>query len=175
MATIEQLNIPYDDFVLNTVINPQEFDDNNAEIQEKTNQAIAQINQNTTDIEDLETSEAEASARLDVNETDIDSLEAEDTLNKARISTNEADIDLIEQQIQDLIVGEIPSGSIGLDKQAPEVKTGLLANLSTSDKTTIVDAINENVSSVQGITNTLDENEEKFRQIEFRLAYGQRW
>ena len=52
MANIlEQANIPYDDFVLNEVIQPDEFDANFAEIQEKLNASIEQVNANSEDIE----------------------------------------------------------------------------------------------------------------------------
>lgn len=41
---IEELVIPYDDFVTNTVIDPEQFDANNAAIATKTNEIAAKIN-----------------------------------------------------------------------------------------------------------------------------------
>lgn len=94
--TLDQMNIPFNDFKLNTVIDPEEFDQNFAEVQTKTNNAITQVNTNSTDIETLQTNETTNEARLTQAEADIDSLEVEDTANKARLTVNEADIDALE-------------------------------------------------------------------------------
>lgn len=47
---INQLSISYPNFVLDTVIDPEQFDTNNAEIQTKVNEVVSAVNADITNL-----------------------------------------------------------------------------------------------------------------------------
>lgn len=62
---INQLSISYPNFVLDTVIDPEQFDTNNAEIQTKVNEVVSAVNADITNL-----------ANNYYNKTDVDNKDA---------------------------------------------------------------------------------------------------
>ena len=69
----------------------------------------------------------------------------------AQVKTNRDDIDTNTSDIASLVAGTIPDGSVTNAKLATDVKVGSIATLTTTEKSSVVGAINEVDSNVSDI------------------------
>jgi hypothetical protein len=85
---INDLTISYPDFQLGQIIDPEKFDTNNGEIEDKINEVIAQVNTNETDIATAEADIATNTADIATNAADIATNAADIATNTSYIETN---------------------------------------------------------------------------------------
>lgn len=87
--TVQNLAIPYSDFKLQEIIDPEQFDLNNADIVSKMNEVITAFNNaNDTEIPALKTRATNLESRATNLESRATSLETRVTANESNISSN---------------------------------------------------------------------------------------
>lgn len=83
-------------------------------------------------------------------------------------ATAYAQIGDLKTQIDGVVLGTIPDNSLTNVKLGTDIKIGSLAALTTTDKTSVVNAINELVTTVSANTSALND-------LEIRVTYGIPW
>ena len=83
-------------------------------------------------------------------------------------STAYAQIGDLKTQIDGVVLGSIPDDSLTNAKLGTDLKVGSLAALTTTDKTSVVNAINELVTTTSANTSALND-------LEIRITYGIPW
>lgn len=115
MMPIDNILIPYDDFVLGTAIDPQHFDDNNSAYVAKINELIALINK-YEGIVDGDSGADNVGLTLITDITGETVQSAMEGL-KAYIDTADA---VLLAQLQAVVLNQIPDGTITIDKLTTE-------------------------------------------------------
>ena len=83
-------------------------------------------------------------------------------------ATAYAQIGDLKTQIDGVVLGSIPDDSLTNAKLGTDIKVGSLAALTTTDKTSITNAINELVTTTSATTSALND-------LELRVTYGIPW
>lgn len=129
------VSLPYPDFKLLEYIDPDKFDANNEALRAKIDEIVQYVN-------DLSSIVAGSSGAEKIGSAPITGV----------TGTNvHAQINGVCSLIDQLVLGQIADGSITDAKLNKDVKIGSLTTLGTTDKTSVVSAINEIISAVNDI------------------------
>ena len=132
---ITNLSISYPDFKLQEIIDPDQFDINNADIVNKVNEIISMVNSNTTTIEGYATSKADKSyvdsqnSNLQNQINTINTTLSSHTTSINNLATQKADKTYVDAQISFIQSGQIVDNAVSTSK----IQNGAVTNPKIAD------------------------------------------
>lgn len=191
MADIAYLTLLYEDFQMLQIIDPDKFDKNYADIKNKVNEMIDVLNVDVTSLSTHKTSsdhdgryytETEINSFLALKSNDNvvvklsenQSIDGIKTFTSSPIiptptsNTQASTKKYVDDVATGVVLGQIPDNSLTNNKLSSDIKIGSLASLNTTDKSSVVFAINEVDSKLHDVESSLDDG----IQIQTPLSFG---